>query len=51
MSYSSALIRCDEVAGSRYFPSGDKKTIDRGANHTYSTTTIFYFFDIKDILR
>jgi hypothetical protein len=43
ISYPLASIGCDEVAGSRYFPSGAKKTIDMGANHIYSTTTNFYF--------
>jgi hypothetical protein len=29
-----------------------RKIVDRGANHTYSTTTNFYFiFNIKDRLR
>jgi hypothetical protein len=50
ISYPSASIGCDEVAGSKYFPPPQSwKTIDRGANHIYSTKTIF--LGIKDRLR
>jgi hypothetical protein len=53
ISYPSASIGCDEVAGSGYLPSGAKKTIDRGENHINSTTTnvYYYFIGIKDRLR
>jgi hypothetical protein len=52
ISYPSASIGCNEIAGSRYFPSRAKKTLDRGANNIYSTTKKYlYFLGIKDGLR
>jgi hypothetical protein len=43
ISYPTASMGFDEVAGSRYISFEVKKIVDRDANHTYSITTIFLF--------